>query len=681
MTVGSARDSDGVGVTLAERWNGGEWSVTQTPNPGATSASRLDAVDCRSVRSCMAVGAINRSGNHKAALVERWDGSGWSIQSTPKRLVSLSGVSCPSTTACMVVGGSQSARWNGRRWSVRSTGKGETLIGVSCWSSNGCVAVGTGTFAERWNGRNWSTEHVPDPGGINDTLWSVSCVSAGACLAIGTAVVDSDGDTRTFGEVWDGRRWSFHDAAYGGNSTGLLNVSCTSASYCRAVGSFTNSAGFERPLVERWNGHWWSVERVARPSGADSGQLAALSCRLRAACVTVGSSSSQGGMPRLMAQRRGSSWSLQTIPDVTASAPGVLNRISCPSPTECMAVGYYTTDANLQVSWAQRWNGSGWVMEETPNPAGVTLSSLDVVSCSSDGSCMALGTMCTSLSDCGSGSSTDTQRTFAERWDGHQWSIVAAPLPAKDGVIHVRDVSCASASSCLAVGDVQNASALAELWNGSTWTIVSPPALIKDATYFNGVSCTSASGCAAVGYVNSQAGQLTLAEVWSGTGWTTQTTPTPNSGSEPSGVLSSISCTSAAACTAVGSYDGMTKALVEVWNGSTWTVQTVPAFPGASVSNLNAVSCGSADACVAVGSRQRPSSEEPLQLAEVESGGGWTIETLPNPQAAESSQLDGVSCLMASACFAVGRFGPSSSNALSPASVSLPLVERRTTTG
>lgn len=363
------------------------------------------------------------------------------------------------------------------------------------------------------------------------------------------------------------------------------------------------------------------------------------------------------------------------IPDVTAAAPGVLNRISCPSPTECTAVGYYTTDANLQVPWAQRWNGSGWTTQETPNPPG-TLTSLDAVSCASGAFCMAIGTTCMPpQSDCGGGGDSDTERTFAERWDGIQWSIVTAPLVPKDSVIHLRGLSCTSASSCMAVGDVQNSSALAEVWNGSTWTIESLPAVSTVSTYLNGVSCTSMSECTAVGYANSPEGQVTLTEVWSGAAWTTQTTPTPVSESESSAALNSVSCTSAAACTAVGSYDGDTKALVEVWNGASWKIQTSPGLSGRSSTSLSDISCWSADSCVAVGSRHVPSREEPVQLAEVGTAGGWTIEPLPSPQAATSSQLDGVSCATASACFAVGRIGISGSGGQS--SAFLPLVERR----
>jgi hypothetical protein len=62
-----------------------------------------------------------------------------------------------------------------------------------------------------------------------------------------------------------------------------------------------------------------------------------------------------------------------------------------------------------------------------------------------------------------------------------------------------------------------------------------------------------------------------LAEHWNGTTWTVQPTPSPHGGD-----LTSVSCTSAAACTAVGFYDAGTgglAALADRWNGTSWAIQ------------------------------------------------------------------------------------------------------------
>src|SRR5262249_61967640 len=77
-----------------------------------------------------------------------------------------------------------------------------------------------------------------------------------------------------------------------------------------------------------------------------------------------------------------------------------------------------------------------------------------------------------------------------------------------------------------------------------------PPAAAApaDAELF-GVSCPSSSSCTAVGGNASDTG---VAEHWDGTGWTLQTLPVAHINAFAG--LSGVSCLSATNCTAVGSY-------------------------------------------------------------------------------------------------------------------------------
>ncbi len=58
-----------------------------------------------------------------------------------------------------------------------------------------------------------------------------------------------------------------------------------------------------------------------------------------------------------------------------------------------------------------------------------------------------------------------------------------------------------------------------------------------------------------------------LAEQWDGTVWTIQSVP-------GTGRLAGVSCTSATAGTAVGGD------VAERWNGTTWTIQPIPSADG-----------------------------------------------------------------------------------------------------
>jgi hypothetical protein len=201
-------------------------------------------------------------------------------------------------------------------------------------------------------------------------------------------------------------------------------------------------------------------------------------------------------------------------------------------------------------------------------------------------------------------------KTLIESWNGTHWSVVPSPNPGtrRNGNANFLDgVSCVSADACTAVGyyeDIEGDTLnLIESWNGTIWSVVPNPSV--ETTYgLNAVSCASADACMAVGHYFGQTSNVnkTLAELWDGTTWSV--VPTPNRGSGPDDDLSGVSCASAGACTAVGSYLNSSthfgQTLIESWNGTTWSLAPSPSR-GAGGNSLDAVSCASADACTAVG--------------------------------------------------------------------------------
>jgi hypothetical protein len=114
------------------------------------------------------------------------------------------------------------------------------------------------------------------------------------------------------------------------------------------------------------------------------------------------------------------------------------------------------------------------------------------------------------------------------------------------------------------------------------------------------VSCTTPTSCTAVGqYVPFEQSEP-FAEYWDGSDWTIQSMPSAKD-DEPA-YVGAVSCASATSCTAVGRYynsDGAEVGLADYWNGSTWTVQ----HPGGLNAELNGVSCTTATSCIAVGQR------------------------------------------------------------------------------
>lgn len=168
----------------------------------------------------------------------------------------------------------------------------------------------------------------------------------------------------------------------------------------------------------------------------------------------------------------------------------------------------------------------------------------------------------------------------------------------------------------------------------------------------SGVACVSASSCVAVGGQSGTSGSGTLAEKWNGTKWSVVTSPNP-SGSTGASLLG-VACTSAKNCLAVGKYfmPGKTLPTAEKWNGTKWSVLTVPAPSGTTDTSLGAVSCVSGTDCQAVG------GSGDNTLAESWNGSKWSIVSSPSPNPAKPEGLSGVACPSAKDCWAVGLYFP-----------------------
>lgn len=262
VAVGSESNS-GQSSTLVESWNGTDWSTVSSPSPGASS-NVLNAVSCTSSTYCVAVGTDASSGSLQT-LVETWDGTSWSVASSPNVGTgdnSLLGVSCvDSSDFCVAAGYDLNSSnigeplvetWNGTEWSVASTpdpnGDFNPLTAVSCSDAADCVAVGrydeTGTgyqtLAEVWNGTGWSITPTPDESGYN-ALDAVSCDGPTDCVAVGNYYTSTNSQNEI--EDWNGSVWSSAPSTQE-ESSSLDGVSCTDSADCVAVGDYDVGDGY-----------------------------------------------------------------------------------------------------------------------------------------------------------------------------------------------------------------------------------------------------------------------------------------------------------------------------------------------------------------------------------------------------------------------------------------------------
>ena len=159
MAVGSNVGTYGTG--LIERWNGTSWSIVGNPKPTYATDTGLLGVSCVSAINCTAVGRyfLGESSPSKT-LVERWNGTGWRIVGSANRypyLNALTAVSCASATSCFAVGSSIASQ------TTPST-----------------------TLVEHWNGTGFSIVASPNPAGsTRNVLSGISCASAASCVAVG----------------------------------------------------------------------------------------------------------------------------------------------------------------------------------------------------------------------------------------------------------------------------------------------------------------------------------------------------------------------------------------------------------------------------------------------------------------------------------------------------------------
>ncbi len=537
QAVGHYVNSAGTEVMLGERWVLKTWTISEMANPTGAKSSSLSGVFCATSESCTAVGSYVNSSNKEVTLAEQITTSTnkGTVQETPNptgaKSSSLVGVWCSAAKACTGVGHfvnspsvevTLAERWNGTAWAVQEpvnpTGaKASSLVGVLCGGAESCEAVGRYinssnvevSLAEAWNGTTWSTQTTPRLTFPSGSLPSVSCPAAEGCTAVGH-YINSVGTEVMAAEGWNGKEWSFQETVTptGAKSSSLSGVSCTSAEACKAVGHYVNSSGVEVPLAEVWASKKWALQTAVTPTGAKSSSL---------------------------------------------------SGVSCTSAEACTAVGHYVNSSSVEVTLAERWNGTAWSIQETVTPTGAKSSSLSGVSCASATACTAVGRYVNSSS---------VEVTLAERWNGTAWSIQETVTPTGAKSSSLSGVSCASATACTAVGRYVNSSSmevtLAERWNGTAWSIqetVTPTG--AKSSSLSGVSCTSATACTAVGrYVNSSGVEGTLAESFASAKWTVQETPNPVEATASS--LVGVSCHTAETCIAGGQYSaGNVVALVE----------------------------------------------------------------------------------------------------------------------
>ncbi|HXX90854.1 MAG TPA: hypothetical protein VEI83_11605 [Acidimicrobiales bacterium] len=458
----------------------------------------------------------------------------------------------------------------------------------------GTMAAGrTSPAGPSWSGTTAPVDGLaPAPGPGTDVFGAsttgsvprtglLSCASAGFCVAVGP-YTDAAQGSRSLIETDASGTWSGATAPTDGlrpmaapdPGARLDAVSCPAVGWCVAVGSYHDVAGVDRGLIETLEAGEWRAA-TAPEDGTGAAELARVTCATPGSCVAVGSTASAGVMWELAA----GAWHATDAPTgglLPASGtryPPRLTDVSCPSAGSCVAVGSYYTVGGGERGLLETLSPGGWRATTAPAPFGVLAgrggSSLQVVSCATTASCVAMGGVYDA-----SGSLHGLVDTLSSgSWHGGVVPVAGLGLRTTTPQwLYVTSLACPAPAFCLASGWYFASASLDEVRSfvltssGERWEVRVPQVEGLDPAAGAGldvvpwaVSCPSAGRCAAVGsYYDAAGDEHGLVERLSGGTWDATTALTtglgPPAGSDPALELEAVSCPSDDACVAIGVY-------------------------------------------------------------------------------------------------------------------------------
>lgn len=349
----------------------------------------------------------------------------------------------------------------------------------------------------------------------------------------------------------------------------LNSVSCT-GEICWAVGDYRNTSGVLAPLAYQPFSNMYALP----PSPGNSPELNSISCTSSTFCMAVGRFKNSSGNFEVFGEKfNGVSWELQTLPTPAGNFSSELGTVSCSSSNECVAVGdYHKLPPGIQYL-GERWTSAGggtWTAEEPTQPSGLGYQFLSALSCPATGECVGIGDY--RVSPWGTANEKVETETYSSSrpsptWRYKGYSTAGIPFgPTTGSLSTMAGDWCISTTECISVGFYTNTSSKFEMlvYKGisgtADWVRQTALPAVPEESDLHGIYCPSAvSSCYAVGRQTPTAGGVgkPLALQSSGGVWTQIALPTV-----PEGILDSVSCIAEALwCVTVG--QSGTSALVE----------------------------------------------------------------------------------------------------------------------
>lgn len=301
--------------TLVERWDGSQWTIIPSPNVGLDD-NHLLSVDVVSENDVWAVGYYLNEFGIAQTLVERWNGIQWEIipspNTTPLRDNELLSVQAVAANDVWAVG-----------YYIDDLGVGQTLT-------------------MRWQGKGWTVVPSPNTGPEGNALHDLAIISATDIWAVGFSI--STGNLlRTLAMHWDGIAWSIVPSPNVGSTDNLaLSVDGVSTDNVWAVGYYTGNRGAFQPLAIHWDGAAWNAVPVPTPNEEDH-QFMWVDARSADDVWAVGRAGGYYYSPRsLSAHWDGQAWSVVPNADFGPVTYNYLSSVVVIAPNDVWAVGRFS---------------------------------------------------------------------------------------------------------------------------------------------------------------------------------------------------------------------------------------------------------------------------------------------------------------------------------------------------
>ena len=401
-------------------------------------------------------------------------------------------------------------------------------------------------------------------------------------------------------------------------------VDCLGAGQITCVATGQNANG--NAQVTWSTGSTWST--VAVPGGSSVTRITSEACTASGtACVGVGYGTG-GAVIVSSTTGAGRSLTADSLAGLGMSTSGAtLTQVTCPSATQCVAVGTTSTGVGVVLTGTITVSGSStsdtWVSD--PLPATTSVSGLQ---------CPVGATGCVAIGTTSTGPILLSGPAGTGAW-------VAGTLTGFS-ISTLTQVTCPTATACLAIGTgkiglattaspfVLSGAAASGLGTTVAWTADT----ISGATIssLSSIVCPSGTKCLVVGTGNTfvTSGALVL---WGSTSGTF-TAEFPLSGANPVTALTQMLCPSTTTCVAIGTNAGtpvIFTGTISASSSDSWNLDTVP-NGGGTVSSLTQVVCPAAASCLITATGTSASSPAGFLIDTANLGGTtttWSAAGLP----------------------------------------------------